>query len=98
MGNFSKAVQAIIHLIKRGPLSLFIYKYQKVAKPKLRFEESRLVHERSSWGTYVVEVLFLKWEKEVKQDKWYAGQSLQDYELVFVEGSLGVGAATGAIL
>ncbi|MCZ4370607.1 hypothetical protein O4H50_02265 [Vibrio diazotrophicus] len=68
-----------------------------MAKPKLRFEESRLVHERSSWGTYVVEVLFLKWEKEVKQDKRYTGQSLQDYELVFVEGSLGVGAATGAI-
>ncbi|HFQ5220626.1 TPA: hypothetical protein ACGUTS_004542 [Vibrio vulnificus] len=68
-----------------------------MAKPKLRFEESRLVHERSSWGTYVVEVLFLKWEKEVKQDKRFAGQSLQDYELAFVEGSLGVGADTGAI-
>ncbi|EXJ28681.1 hypothetical protein D048_2513 [Vibrio parahaemolyticus VPTS-2009] len=51
MGDCSKAVEAIIHLIKGGPLSLFIYKHQKVAKPKLRFEESRLVHERSSWGT-----------------------------------------------
>ncbi|MCG9610844.1 hypothetical protein L1D41_14355 [Vibrio harveyi] len=83
VGNCSKAVQAIIHLIERGPLSPFIYKYQKVAKPKLRFEEGRLVHELSLWGTSVVEVLFLKWEKAVKQDKWYAGQSLQDYELVF---------------
>ncbi|WP_447041245.1 hypothetical protein [Vibrio parahaemolyticus] len=68
-----------------------------MAKPKLRFEESRLVHELRSSGTSVVEVLFLKWEKAVKQDKWYAGQSLQDYELVFVEGSLGGGTATGAI-
>ncbi|EMK3450273.1 hypothetical protein V8087_002619 [Vibrio vulnificus] len=83
MDGRSKADQAIVHLIKGGPLSPFIYKYPKVAKPKLRFEESRLVHERSSWRTSVVEVLFLKWEKAVNQDKWYAGQSLQDYELVF---------------
>ncbi|OEE90802.1 hypothetical protein A140_16790 [Vibrio crassostreae 9ZC88] len=48
-GNNSKAVQATINLIKRGPLFPFIYKYQKVAKPKLRFEGSRLLHEHSSW-------------------------------------------------
>lgn len=68
-----------------------------MAKPKLRFEESRLVHERSSWGTSVVEVLFLKWEKAVKQDKWYAGQSLQDYALFIVAGNLDGGATSGAI-
>jgi cell division GTPase FtsZ len=56
-----------------------------------------IVHARSSWDTTVVEVLFLKWKKAVKQDKWYAGQSLQDYDLVFVVGNLGGGAATGAI-
>ena len=36
-------------LDKEEPLFPFIYKYPKVAKPKLRFEESRLLHEYSSW-------------------------------------------------
>jgi hypothetical protein len=49
VGGCSNAVQATIYLMRREPLSPFIYKYQKVAKPKLRFEEARLFHEHSSW-------------------------------------------------
>ncbi|CAH1234878.1 hypothetical protein THOG11_20040 [Vibrio harveyi] len=49
MGDCSKAVQATIYWMRREPLSPFIYKYPKVAKPKLRFEEARLIHEHSSW-------------------------------------------------
>jgi hypothetical protein len=44
----SKAALSIFHLTRKGHF-LQLYKYKKVAKPKLCFENTILLHDHSSW-------------------------------------------------